>query len=104
MVSDIPARDGNVANLFYSVSVIDKKRKKGMGQKKVDFFFIDRYLALIFYYFFLYTVFVCKFRPHESQSNVLGDLRRMISLVVGSYFGMPPLLLTGLHPLESRLC
>jgi hypothetical protein len=44
----------------------------------------------IFYYFSLYTVFVCKFRPQESQSDVLGDLHRMISLVVGSYFGMPP--------------
>ncbi len=39
-----------------------------------------------------------KFRPQESQSDVLGDLRRMISLVVGSYFGMPPLLLPGLEP------
>ncbi len=36
------------------------------------FLFIDRYLALIFYYFFLYTVFECKFRPQESQSDVLG--------------------------------
>jgi hypothetical protein len=64
-----------------------------------NFFFIDRHLVLIFYYFFLYTVFVCKFRPQESQSDVLGDLRRMISLVVGSYiFGMPPLLLPGLEP------
>ena len=62
------------------------------------FFFIDRHLALIFYYFFLYTVFVCKFRPQESQSDVLGDLRRMISLVVGPYFDMPPLLLPGLEP------
>jgi hypothetical protein len=44
----------------------------------------------IFYYFSLYTIFVCKYRPHESQSDVLGDLHRMISLVVGSYFGMPP--------------
>ncbi len=52
----------------------------------------------LFYYFFLYTVFVCKFRPQESQSDVLGDLLRMISLVVGSYFGMPPLLLPGLKP------
>jgi hypothetical protein len=41
---------------------------------------------------------VCNFRPQESQSNVLGHLRRMISLVVGSYFGMPPLLLPGLGP------
>ncbi len=32
------------------------------------------------------------------RSDVLGDLRRMISLVVGSYFGMPPLLLPGLEP------
>ncbi len=40
---------------------------------------------------------MCKFRPQESQSDVLGDLRRMISLVVGSYFGMPPLLLPGLE-------
>jgi hypothetical protein len=37
----------------------------------------------IFYYFFLYTVSACKFRPQESQSDVLGDLRGMISLVVG---------------------
>ena len=64
----------------------------------IFFFFIDRHLALIFYYFFLYTVFVCKFRPQESQSDVLGDLRRMISLVVGPYFDMPPLLLPGLEP------
>ncbi len=41
---------------------------------------------------------MCKFRPQESQSDVLGDLRRMISLVVGSYFGMPPMLLPGLEP------
>ena len=47
------------------------------------------------YYYFL---FVCKFRPQESQSDVLGDLRRMISLVVGPYFDMPPLLLPGLEP------
>ncbi len=39
-----------------------------------------------------------KFRPQESQIDVLGDLRRMISLDVGSYFGMPPLLLPGLEP------
>jgi hypothetical protein len=58
----------------------------------VLFVFIDRHLALMFYYFFLYTVLVCKFRPQESQSDVLGDLRRMMSLVVGSYFGIPPLL------------
>ncbi len=56
-------------------------------------FFIDRHLALIFYYFFLNTEFVCKFRPQESQRDILGDLRRMISLVVGPYFDMPPLLL-----------
>ena len=49
------------------------------------FLFIDRHLALIFYYLFLYTVFVCKFRTQESQSDVLGDLRRKISLVVGSH-------------------
>jgi hypothetical protein len=58
------------------------------------FFFIDRHLALIF----IYTVFVYKFRPQESQSDVLGDLRRMISLVVEPYFDMPPLLLPGLEP------
>jgi hypothetical protein len=54
----------------------------------------------LFYYFLLYTVLVCKFRPQESQSDVLGDLRiyRMISLVVGSYFDMPPLLFLGLEP------
>jgi hypothetical protein len=40
----------------------------------------------------------CKFRPQESQSDVLGDLCRMICLVVGSYFGMPALLLPGLEP------
>ncbi len=61
-------------------------------------FFIYRQLALIFYYFLLYIVFVCKLRPQESQGDVLGDLRRMISLFVGSYFGMPPLLLPGLEP------
>ncbi len=62
------------------------------------YLFIDRHLALIFYYFFLYTVLVCRFRPQESQSDVLGDLCRMISLVVGSYFDMPPLLLPGHEP------
>jgi hypothetical protein len=71
---------------------------------------IDRHLALLFYYFFLYLylsvyVSVCKFSPQESQSDVLGDLLRMISLVVGSYFG---LLCScrdlNLHPLECRLC
>ncbi len=41
---------------------------------------------------------VCKFRPLESQSDVLGNLRMMISSVVWSYFGMPPLLLPGLEP------
>jgi hypothetical protein len=51
----------------------------------IIFIIIDRHLALIFYHFFLYTVFVCKFRPQESQSDVLGDLRRKISLVAGSY-------------------
>ncbi len=61
------------------------------------FFLLTGTLPLYFYYFFLYTVFVCKFRPQESQSDVVGDLRRMISLVVGSYFGMPPLLLPGLE-------
>jgi hypothetical protein len=65
------------------------------------YFFIDRHLALIFYYFFLYTVFVCKFKPQESQSDVLGDLRRMISLAVGPHFDMPPLLLPGLEPAGS---
>ncbi len=65
-------------------------------------FFIYRHLAPVLYYFFLYTVFVCKFRPQESQSDVMGDLSRMmISLVVGSYFGMPPLLLPGLEPASS---
>ncbi len=76
-------------------------RKKGNGLTIFFLFilFIDRHLALIFYYFFLYTVFVCKFRPQESQSDVLGDLLRMISLVVGPYFfDMPPLLLPGLEP------
>jgi hypothetical protein len=52
---------------------------------EIFFFIIDRDLALIFYYFILCTVFVCKFRPQESQSDVLGDLHRIISLVVGSY-------------------
>ncbi len=50
----------------------------------------------LFYCFFLYTVFVGKFGPQASQSDVLGELRSMISLVVGSYFGMPTLLLPGL--------
>ncbi len=59
------------------------------------YLFIDMHLALIFYYYFLYTVLVSRFRPQESQSDVLGDLCRMISLVVGSYFDMPPLLLPG---------
>ncbi len=76
-----------------------------VGNKFFFFFFIDRHLALIFYYFFLYTVFVCKFRPQESHL-CLGDLRRMISLVVGPYFDMPNLLLPGLEPatLERQLC
>ncbi len=39
-----------------------------------------------------------KFRPQESQSDVLKELCRMISLVVVSYFGMPRLLLPGLKP------
>jgi hypothetical protein len=59
--------------------------------------FIDRHLGLIIYYLIQFTLFVCKFRPQESQSDVLGDLHR-ISMVVGSYFGMPPLLLPGLEP------
>ncbi len=63
-----------------------------------SFFYWQAPCPYIFYYFFLYTVFVCKFRPQESQSDVLGDLHRMISLVVGSYFAMPPLLLPGLEP------
>ena len=62
------------------------------------YLFIDRHLALIFIISFCNTVFVFKFRPQESQSDVFGDLHRMISLVVGSYFGMPPLLLPGLEP------
>jgi hypothetical protein len=41
---------------------------------------------------------VSKFRPQESQSDVLGDLRRMISLFVGSYFGMPPMPLPRIEP------
>jgi hypothetical protein len=71
----------------------DKNKKKLVSKDKqwpvvlkiVLKIYIDRHLALIFYYFFLYTVFVCKFRPQESQSDVLGDLRRMICLVVGLY-------------------
>ena len=58
------------------------------------FYLLTGTLPLYFYYF----LFVCKFRPQESQSDVLGDLRRMISLVVGPYFDMPPLLLLGLEP------
>ncbi len=42
---------------------------------------------------------MCKFRPQGSQSVVLGDLSRMISLVVGPYFGMPPL-----EEKEKRRC
>jgi hypothetical protein len=59
-----------------------------MIQKKplsLIFFFIARHLPIYFYYFFLYTVSACKFRPQESQSDDFGDLRRMISLVVGSF-------------------
>jgi hypothetical protein len=62
------------------------------------FFYWQAPCPYIFYYFFLYTVLVCKLRPQESQSDVLGDLPRMISLVVGPYFDMPPLLLPGLEP------
>ncbi len=51
----------------------------------------------VFYFSFFIQYLVCKFRPQESQSDVLGDLRRMVSLVVGSYFGMPPLRLPGLE-------
>ncbi len=74
-----------------------------IGEIRFSFFFLFFYLLtgtlpLFFYYLFLYTVFVCKFRPQESQSDVLGDLHRMISLVVGPYFDMPPLLLPGLEP------
>ncbi len=94
---------------FKSLAKIPAERPAILYNKSADkgvLFFIDRHLALIFYYFFLYTVFVCKFRPKESQSDVLGDLRRIISLVVGPYFDMPPLLLPGLEPatLERRLC
>jgi hypothetical protein len=49
------------------------------------FNYLQAFALIYFYYFFLYTVSVCKFRPQESQSDVLGVLRRMISLVVGSY-------------------
>jgi hypothetical protein len=56
---------------------------------------------LLLFNFFLFTVSVCKFRPQESQS-VLGDLRRMISLVVGHISGMPPLLLPGLEPASPK--
>ncbi len=62
------------------------------------FFLLTGTLPLYFYYFFLYTVFVCKFRPQESQSDVLVELRRTISLVVGPYFEILPLLLPGLEP------
>ncbi len=41
---------------------------------------------------------MCKFRPQESQSDVLGDLRRMISLVVGSYFWHASSAMPGLEP------
>jgi hypothetical protein len=54
------------------------------------FIFIDRHLALIF--------FIISFCIQESQSDVLGDLCRMISLAVGPYFDTPPLLLPGLEP------
>jgi hypothetical protein len=49
------------------------------------FFFLFLMSGTCPYYFFLYIVSACKFRPQESQSDVLGDLCRMISLVVGSY-------------------
>ncbi len=75
------------------------KLKTELAHFAVFFFFIYWQAPCpFFYYFFLYIVFVCKFRPQESQSDVLGDLRRMISLFVGTYFGMPPLLLPGLEP------
>ncbi len=61
-------------------------------------FLLTGTLPLYFIISFLYTVLVCRFRPQKSQSDVLGDLCRVISLVVGSYFGMPPLLLLGLEP------
>jgi hypothetical protein len=64
----------------------------------MSFFYLLTGNLPFFYYFLLYTVLVCKFRPQESQSDVLWDLRRMISLVVWSYFGIPPLLLPGLEP------
>ncbi len=50
------------------------------------YFLLTGTLPLYILLFFLYIVFVCKFRPQESQSDVLGDLCRMISLVVGPYF------------------
>jgi hypothetical protein len=73
-------------------------RPASISSPSGNYFFFDRHLAPIFHYFFLYTVFVCKFMPKESQNDVLGDLHKMISLFVGSSFGMPPLLLPGLEP------
>ncbi len=62
--------------------------------RRIFFFYWQAPCPYIFYFF----LFVSKFRPQESQSDVLGDLRRMISLVVGPYFDMPPLLFPGLEP------
>jgi hypothetical protein len=70
----------------------------GFNKNFFFFFFYWQAPCPYIYYFFLYTVFVCKFRPQESQSDILGNLHRMISLVVGPYFDMPPLLLPGLEP------
>ena len=52
-----------------------------------------------FYYILERLWNVCgTFAPFLFWHYYLGDLRRMISLVVGSYFGTPPLLLPGLEP------
>ncbi len=62
---------------FEALMVLESGKWKGFFRQSTIiflFFFINRHLALtFFYYFFLYTVFVCKFRPQESQSDVLGD-------------------------------
>jgi hypothetical protein len=70
---------------------------------KVFFLFFllpgTRPYIFFYYYFLLWTVSAFKFRPQESQSDVLGDLRIGWSVwLLGHIFVMPPLLFPGLEP------
>jgi hypothetical protein len=74
----------------------DSKLEADLSQR---FFLLTGTLHLYFIISFCIQ-YLCVNLGHRSLRvhDVLGDLRRMISLVVGSYFGMPPLLLPGLEP------